>query len=213
MTVYFIDEYRLIGTIRPDRMAMLVLWDSSDDCPPRDLPVLVFEPRPYYLPNNVDRNLRNHTTNRADALPFRESPSMGVAAFSTYAIASVVSHALVIPVKTLVGFARRIGTAERVPWMDWLHFATPVELPLVFPLAHILHSHILSVRRAEDSVVSTSILQVCDFSLHSRRRKIHGDPSAQLPPYTVQEFPFDVTFHGSTFDFTEGGILVTYVRV
>lgn len=213
VTAHFIDEYRLFGTACPDRNTMLMLWDSSNPCNPVDPPGILFEPGPNYVYSNVDRNTRNHETNHV--LPFRESLSMGITAFVAHTehpvTKMVIRRVLIIPVKTLVGFARRIGEITYVPWQDWLHFATPIELPPASPHTHILHSQVLSVHETGSAPGSTSILRVWDFSLRSRRREVQNNPSAPLPPYTVQEFPFGADYRNSAFDFTEGGVLATSV--
>lgn len=209
----FIDECRLIGTVRRGRKTMLMLWDSSNDGNLQKPPGLIFDSGPDYLAEVVGRTLRNYGTSHG--LPFHESPHSGIAAFTTYALKTSVTQVLVIPIRTLVSFAHRIGTVEYVPWQDWLHFAVPIELTqaLVSPsTCGILHSQVLCVHRADNSSEPTSILRVYDFSPHSRRRKVKDDPSVPLPPYTVQEFPFDVEYYGSVFGFTEGGVLVTSVR-
>ena len=215
MTGHFIDEYRLFGTVCPDRKTMLMLWDSSNPCIPEDPPGIIFEPGPNYVYSSVDRNTRNHEMNHV--LPFRESSSMGITAFVAYTEHPITKmmtrRVLVIPVRTLAGFARRIGEVAYVPWQDWLHFATPIELPTASPCTHILHSQVLSVRETGNAPGSTSILRVWDFSLHSRRRQVQNNPSARLPPYTIREFPFGADYHNSTFDFTEGGVLATTVRI
>lgn len=121
----------------------------------------------------MDRNLRNYETNHA--LPFHDGPSMGIAAFAAYSNVTATTQALAVPVGTLASFARGIGAAERVSWQEWLPFATPVELPLVFrPHPSILHSRVLSVRRADNSSTPRSVLQVHDFLLRSSRRKVGG---------------------------------------
>ena len=215
LTAHFIDEYRLFGAVCPDRKTMLMLWDSSNPCKPKDPPGIMFEPGPDYVYSNVDRHTRNHEVNHA--LPFCESPSMGIAAFVAYAenhiTRMMIRRLLIIPVKTLASFARRIGEdTTYVPWQDWLHFATPIEIPQDSTHTHILHSHVLSVREA-GAAASTSILRIWDFSLRARRRQVGNDPSALIPPYTVREFPFDADCRDSGFEFTEGGVLATSVRV
>lgn len=188
---------------------MLMLWDSSDTHTPRDPPGLIFEPGPDYVYSSVDQSTSNHETNHA--LPFRGSPSTGIAGFVVYVdnpIAKMtIRRVLIVPVRTLVSFSRRIGT---VPWQDWLHFATPTPNSLY---THVLHSQVLSVFGAGESPGSTSILRVLDFSLRSRRRQVQDDPTAPLPPFTILEFPFDADYHNSAFDFTDGGVLVTTVRI
>lgn len=214
MTLDFIDEYRLIGTVFRDQKIMLTLWDSSNDCNLQDPPGLTFELGPDYV-GVPDANFRNREVNHV--LPFQESPSTGIAALAVLrrhpSSEMAASRTLIIPVKTLANFSLRIGTVERVPWQDWQQFATPTELRQAPSHTHILHSQVLSVRGADDSARSTSVLRVYDFSLRSRRRKVQDDPSALLPPYTVHEFQFDAAYHTSSFDFTEGGILVTSVRI
>jgi hypothetical protein len=213
MTAHFIDEYRLFGTVCPDHKTMLILWDSSNPFNPGDLHGVIFELGPNYVYSNVDRNTRNHETNHV--LPFRESPSTGIIAFVAYTehpiTKAMTRKVLVIPVRILANFARRIGEVAYVPWQDWLHFATPIELPTASPCIHILHSQVLSVR--EDGNAPGSILRVWDFSLHSRRRQVQNNPSVRLPQYTIREFPFDADYYNSAFDCTEGGVLATSVRI
>lgn len=176
----------------------------------------MFEPGPDYVYSNVDRHTRNHEVNHA--LPFCESPSMGIAAFVAYAenhiTRMMIRRLLIIPVKTLASFTHRIGedTTTYIPWQDWLHFATPIEIPQDSTHTYILHSHVLSVHEA-GAATSTSILRVWDFSLRARLRQVGNDPSALIPPYTVREFPFDADCRDSGFEFTEGGVLATSVRV
>lgn len=205
----FIDEYRLFGTVRPDRETMLMLWDSSKVHTSRDPPGMVFQLGPNYVDDDMGPAIRNHEMNHI--LPFRESPSMGVVGLVVYK-KPMIRSVLIIPVRTLASFVP--GTrATYVPWQNWLHFATPIELTSVSSLPHILHSQVLSVHGAGGTLGSTSILRVLDFSLRSRRRQVQDDPSAPLPPYTVRESPFDAEYRNSTFDFTEGGVLATSVRI
>jgi len=71
---------------------------------------------------------------------------MGITAFVVYArrpIAGMVARRvltipLTIPVKTLTSFAHRMEEVVYVPWQDWGHFATPIELPATSPCIHIL---------------------------------------------------------------------------
>ena len=211
MADHFIGEYRLFGTVCPDGETTLVLWDTSNTRTPRDPPRLVFEPGPDWVYSSADQNIRSREVNHL--LPFRESPSMGIARIVIYAKNPITRlmdrRVLIVPVRTLVSFAHRIGPVTHVPWQDWLHFAT---LTPVSSSPHVLHSQLLSVLGAEDSLGSTSILRVMDFSLRSRRREVQDDPSAPLPLFTVREFPFDADYYYYKFDFTEGGVLTTPAR-
>ena len=213
MTAHFIDEYRLFGTVCPSRKTTLMLWDSFHPRNPEDPPGIIFEPGPDYIYSSVDRNTHNHEMNHV--LPFRENHSMGITAFVAYTehpiTKTMTRRVLVIPVRILTSFARRIREGAYVPWQDWLHFATPIDLPTASPCTHILHSQVLNVREADNG--STSILRVWDFSLHSRRRQVQNNPSARVPPYTIREFPFDADYHNSAFYFTEGGVLARTVRI
>lgn len=181
-----------------------MLWDSSKIPTPRNPFGIDFELGPDYLDYNIKRIIYNHEMNHV--LPFRESPSMGIVGLH------MIRMTLIIPVRALVSFARRIGRDDYVPWRDWQHFATPIELPPTSTPPHILHSQVLSVCRARNPW-SAPTLRVLDFSLRSRRRQPLGDPSAPLPPYIVRESPFYADCDISTFDFTEGGVLATSVRI
>jgi len=215
LTARFIDEYRLFGAVRPDRGTTLMLWDSSNPHNPKDPPGIIFEPGPNSIYSDVHRNARNHETNHV--LPFRECPSMGIIALVAHTkhpiTGTTIRRTLVIPVGTLASFARRIGEAAYVPWEVWSRFAVPIELNPTAPFAHILHSQVLAVQKVENPLGPTSILRVWDFSLRSRRRQVQSDPSASLPPYTIRVFPLDADYQDSLFDFTEGGVLVTSVRI
>jgi len=149
-----------------------MLWNSSYSCNPEGLAGIVFEPGPIYVYSNVYRDARSHETNHV--LPFRESHSMGITAFVAYTEQPVTKmmtkRVLTISVRTLVSFAHRIGEALYIPWQDWGHFATSIELPTTSSCIHFLHSQILSVREVGNAPGSTSMLLVWDFSLHSRRR-------------------------------------------
>ena len=206
---HFIDEYRLFGTVGPGPET--TLWDSAGTRNPQDLPGLVFELGPDYgLGNNEDRD--THEMNHV--LPFRESSSMSITGFMVYTKHSTVTKKLlIIPVRNLISFACRMGTTTYVPWQDWLHFATLIELPPVSPRMHIFHSHVLNVHRAVSSTEPRSILRVWDFSFRSRRRQAQDDPSAPLPPYTMREILFDAKYYHPMFQITEGGVLITRVRI
>lgn len=206
-TTYFIDEFRLIGTVRRDHKTMLMLWDSSTDYDLHDSPGLMFGAKPNYRIDVICRNHRNYGTSHG--LPFRGSPPLGITAFTTYGPTATAPRVLIIPVRALVSFAHLIGKVEYVTWQDWYQFTVPIGH---FPglVRRILHSQVLSVHRRSSVPVSTSVLRVFDFSLRSRRRKVKDDPSAPLPPYTVQEISFDTAYYGSAFGFTEGGVFVGF---
>ncbi|KAF9790597.1 hypothetical protein BJ322DRAFT_1104254 [Thelephora terrestris] len=203
----FIDEYRLIGTVFRDQKIILILWDSSSDCNLQDPPGLIFEPGPDYvgIPITNFGNCEVH-----HVLPFYESPSMGIIALAVRRRQSCSEVAtirtLIVPVKTLASFASRMGTVECIPWQDWQHLATPIELRPIPLHTRILHSQVLCVYGAQDPAQTASILRVYDFSLRSRRRKAKGE---SLPPYTTQEFQLDIAHHKSLFGFTESGVVVT----
>jgi hypothetical protein len=208
----FIDEYRLFGTVGlgPET----ALWDSTSTLNPQVQPGLVFELGPdYSLKSNHDWDAHDHEMNHA--LPFRESPSMGITGFTVFTKHSTTAKQLLIfQVRDIVSFAHRIGTIPYVPWQDWLHFATPIELPLTFPHTRILHSQVLDVCRASvSSADPRPILRIWDFSFRSRRQQVQDDPSAPLPPYTTREFPLDVGYRWSKIHMTEGGVLFTRVRI
>jgi len=180
----------------------------------QDPPGLIFEPGPDHVYSNVDRSVRNYETNHT--LPFHECPSMGIVGFVARVGHPVtklmIRKALILPVKTLASFARRIGTTSYVPWREWQDLVIPIELPLAPLHTHVLHSQMLSIGAADNSPGSTSILRVWDFSLHSRRQA-QDDPSAPFPPYAVREIQLDADYHNSSFDFTGGGVLVAFVRI
>ena len=215
LTAHFIDGYRLFGTVCPDRRTMLMLWDSSNPCSSEDPPGVIFEPGQNFVYSDIHGNIRNHEMNHV--LPFRESPSMGITALVAHTAHPItgtpIRRILIIPVGALVSLARRIGEAAYVPREDWLHFAIPIELHPIAAYTHVLHSQVLNVQRAGNTPGSTSILRVWDFSLRSRRQQVQNDPSAPLPPYTIRVFPFDANYQDSLFDFTEGGVLATSVRI
>lgn len=206
LTADFIDEYRLIGTIYDSHKTEPMLWDSSYDCVPSDHPGLVFESGPSYV---AVLHQDPHDGRWDHALPFYESPSTGVAALVVRMQGPFSEMATcVIPVGALTNFAHMTGTVDRIPWEDWKHHLTP--LPLCI---HLLHSHALTVQPTDDSTRAGCILRVHDFSRFSRRREARKVPSAPLPPYTVREFQLDVPYYESSFDLTEGGVLVTTVRI
>ena len=173
MAAFFI-ECRLIGAVLHDRESMLTPWDSRKGCDLRGPPGLIFETGPNYLPSVVDRSLRNYETNHV--LPFHDGSSMGMG-FAAHSNMTSTTQALVVPVRTLASFAHGIGTVERVPWQEWLPFATPIELLLFFSPRSILHSRVLNVHRADNSFTPRSVLRVHNFSLLSRRRKVQGGAS------------------------------------
>jgi hypothetical protein len=147
-------------------------------------------------------------------LPFRESPSTGITGFTVFTKHSTTKKKLLIfQVRDIVSFAHRIGTIPYVPWQDWLHFATQIELPLVSPYICILHSHVLELCGTASSTDLKPILRVWDFSLRSRRLQAQDDPSAQFPPYTMREPLLDAKCHRPTFQIMEGGVLFTHVRI
>ncbi|KAF9790586.1 hypothetical protein BJ322DRAFT_1017263 [Thelephora terrestris] len=79
MTARFIDEYRLIGTVRRSDKNVLILWDTSSDTTNDHM-------RPHGLiletkPRNVS-GLTVPDYNMNHELPFRESHSSGVVAFT-----------------------------------------------------------------------------------------------------------------------------------
>ena len=190
---------------------MVVLWDTSNDC--NHSPGLVFEIEPQY----ADLRLEIPSYDMNHVLPFREVHSMGIIAFAFCAInpgtETTAARTYIVSVGTLASFSPRIGTAECVPWKEWQHFATPIGHHLAPLRTRIFHSQMLSVHRANSSVRSTSVLRIYDFSFRSRRRKVQQNPSAPLPPYTVQEFPLGANYRTSSFEFTEAGVLVTSVRI
>jgi hypothetical protein len=205
---HFIDEYRLFGKAGRET----TLWDSTGTHNPQVSSGLVFELGPdYILDINEDRDTHNHETNHT--LPFRESDSMSITGFMVYTKHSTMTKQLLIfRVRDLVGFADKIGTVAHVPWQDWLHFATLIELPLVSPHIRIFRSQVLNVCGTDASTEPASI-RVWDFSLRSRRQQAQDDPSAPLPLYTIREFPLDAEYRRSAFRITEGGVLVTSVRI
>jgi hypothetical protein len=212
ITAHFIDQYRLVGSVRRGRGVVLMLWDTSNDR--SHLPGLVFETGPGDT-TSLDLDLGVHDHEMEHALPFCENHSMGLVAFSfrRRESSAMGEPTYIIPVGDLVRFTQLMGTVERVPWQDWQRFTTPIGIRWVPSHIYITHSQVLSVHRANSSPRSTSILRIHDFSLRSRRRKVRDDPSVPLPPYTVQEFPLNVRYRSSSFEFTEGGILVASVRI
>jgi hypothetical protein len=190
-----------------------MLWDSSNDYDPNQIPVLTIESGPKYFAGRIeDRSVYDYEMNHV--LPFYEDPSSGSVVVGIYTehplVKSVIRQALMVPVKVLAGFASKMGTIEFVPWQEWQKFATPIEPDLISSPSGILHSRVLSVHPISETYRSTSMVRICDFSLGSRRRR-KPERDMVLPPYAVLEFPLDSHFHGSSFEFTEGGVLVTTV--
>ena len=145
-------------------------------------------------------------------LPFHQDHSMGIVAFTLRNFPSSETtfvELYTIPVRTLAKFP----PAGKLEWCEWRHFATSIgnhPIPS-HTCKHVLYSQGLSVYGPQDTLRLT--LQIYDFSLRSRKRKIQCDPSAPLPPYTVQEFPLDVHRFRPFFDITESGIIVRFVRI
>ena len=212
-SAYFIDEYRLIGTVPSGDTNALILLDTSTVCGRCPGPIFEIGPPHVAIPCLKGPKYNVHHTQ-----PFRENPSMGIVALVFRDLdpgteTTFGGQMYIIPARTLINFAQRIGTGECVPWRGWQHLAIPLGPFFVPSLSHILHSQVLSIHNAGPSIRSKSVLRVHDFSLRSRRRKVQGDPSEPLPPYTVQEFPLDADYLSSLFKLTESGILVTSVRI
>ena len=208
---HFLDEYRLIsGLCRVYRPA-LALWDSSVKYGSWCSPGLTFEAPSSICDRAVGLHVRKHGTYHT--LPFRENLSKGIAAFAVDSSEGDLTtrRTFVVPAEAFASLAPNIGRTECIPWRDWKHLTSPIEGGLHPLWTCVSHSQVLSIHSARRSLDSTSVLRIYDFSLRSRR-KAQCQPSAPLPPYTVQEIPLDANYYHSLFEFTEGGILVSPVR-
>ena len=208
---HFVDECRLIGIVCRGDKHILMLWDTSNDTPTNSIrPLgLVLETGPRHVPFS---GLSVPEYNMNHELPFHQDHSMGVVAFTLRNFPSnetTFVELYTIPVRTLA----KLPPAGKLEWCEWRHFAASIgnhPIPS-HTCQHVLYSQGLSVYGPRDSLRLT--LQIYNFSLRSRKRKVQGDLSAPLPPYTVQEFPLDVHRFRAFFDITESGIIVKFVRI
>ena len=233
----FIDEYRLLTTIRDDKNPALVLWDFSVDWKPGEKPTkLVLELEKPVSETRQPYIIRNYKSPK-HTLPFREDPGAGIIVLSLKGTATG-KRTFVVPVRVLAGL--RIPENGRgslldelklwpedpminevtVKWNHWERFATLVEPPAAPGTVNfIFHSQLAYLVPTGPDL----FLHVYDFSLYSRmgmgnvtrEGRSNGAPSRPLQRYATHKVKLPV--HSSNFSKTlvnpEGCILIRQVRI
>ena len=149
---------------------MVMLTGFLQRSPPRDPPALTFGPGPNNIYRNLDQNTHNHV------LHFRES-------FSTDTTSSVAY--LQRPTTKVTDNPGQDIRQEQTPMFPGrTGYILRLLDTLWFPYIHVLHSQMLGVQGAGDSLDQYRYCGPWDFSLRSRGQRVQGDSAA--PPYRVR---------------------------